>query len=235
MRAAKENSMRPCLCALVCAFVATCPSTALAADPVPGGRSTAASTTRSIPSGAGRHGRTHGRAPANYADRRGAPVTRAVAPLRQQPHLQRHVAEPLLRERRHAVGRGVGPVPGPHVRAAPGDRRRARAARATTPPTRSRRSATTSARSPSSARRRRPGRAPSSTRQQLNTVSGYIDALQRLRRHGRAAGVAARGPGHGDEGEQRRHAAAPPAATCRGADARGDAADRARHGPRRAA
>ena len=50
---------------------------------------------------------------------------RPADPLRQQPHLQRRRPEPVLGAQRHPVGIRVGPVHGPHVRAAPGGRRRA--------------------------------------------------------------------------------------------------------------
>jgi hypothetical protein len=86
--------------------------------------------------------------------RRRRPARRRPArPLHQQPHLQRHLAEPVLRARRHPVGLRVGPVHGPHVRLAAGGRRRERRS-PSTPTIRWRRSATTSARS------RSPGRPP---------------------------------------------------------------------------
>ena len=56
-------------------------------------------------------------APPNYADGVGA-GRRATHALRQQPDLQRHRTEPVLRERRDAVGVGLGAVPRPHLRAA---------------------------------------------------------------------------------------------------------------------
>ena len=65
-------------------------------------------------------------APARYADGIGAPVAGPERPLRQQPDLQRQQPEPVLRAPRHPVGLRLGPVPRPHLRAAPGDRRHRR-------------------------------------------------------------------------------------------------------------
>ena len=96
--------------------------------------------------------------------------------LHQQPHLQRRRAERLLRERRVPVGVRLGPVPRPHLRPARRD-----AGRRSQHPVRRQRPArgVPQRLSASIAFNRTPG-APgtgvTTPRQQINTVSSYIDA-----------------------------------------------------------
>ena len=152
--------MRPCLCALVCAFVATCPSTALAADPGPWRTLDGSLNNKEHPHW-GKAGATYPRrAPANYADRRGKPVT-GPSPRYVSNRIFSDTSQNLFSEN------GVtqwGAVWGQFLDHTFGLRQETGgergAARLSTPPIRSRRSATTSARSPSNARPRRPGRAP---------------------------------------------------------------------------
>ena len=155
-----------------------------------------------------------------YADGIGAPVGGPERPLRQQPDLQRLAPEPVLRERRHPVGLRLGPVPRPHLRPARARRgeRRARRHPVQRRPTRSRSSPTTSARSRSPAAGGRPAPASTDAARSRSTPSArYIDASAVYGGTPRPAGLAARGLGRRQPGQQRRHAAAARTASCRGA------------------
>ena len=170
-------------------------------------RSTAPATTSRIPTGARSASRT-------CASRRPPTPTasgarrRAADALRQQPHLRRLHPEPVLRERRHAVGLRLGPVHGPHDRAARGGRRRARADRVRRARPdgglhqRFRRDRLLAhARRPGHRHRRRPARAAQHGLEPDRR-------LEPLRRHRPAPGVAARGTGQRRPRRQRREAAA---------------------------
>ena len=168
-------------------------------------------------------------APANYADgdrrRRSAGRRRRYVSNRD---LQRRRPERLLRERRHPVGLGVGPVPRPHLRAARARRaaRRRRSPFDATDPLESftqrlRRDRRSRARRPrrGTGRRRRP-------RQQINTVSQLhrrLRASTAAPTH--AARLAARGAGRRQPRQQRRDADAARRLPARARDARGDAGD----------
>ena len=164
--------------------------------------------------GPGRHAVPAGRARGLRRRRRRA-RRRAADALRQQPDLQRQRPEPVLRERRHAVGLGLGPVPRPHVRAA---RRRPAASARRSPstphdplePFRNDFGAIAFERTPAA-----PGTGTAaSPRQQLNTVVEPTSTARPSTATRPAARVAARGSGRRRPHQQRRAAAAagrPPA------------------------
>ena len=110
-------------------------------------------------------------APAAYADGVGTTVAGPPARYVSNRDLQRRRPERLLRERRDAVGLRVGPVPRPHVRAAPGDRRRERADRVRSHRPARGATSTTSGRSTSPAPRPRPAPAPPASRASRSTRS----------------------------------------------------------------
>ena len=133
--------------------------------------------------GPGRHAVRRGRGPELRRTAIGRMVGGAARAVHQQPDLQRRRAEPLLRERRLAVGLGLGPVHRPRLRPARRDAGRVDADRV-----RRRRSARVvheRLRRDRLLRARPPRRAPASTspRQQINTISQLHRRVERLRRH----------------------------------------------------
>ena len=127
--------------------------------------------------------------------------------VHQQPRLQRQVAEPLLRERRDAVGLRLGPVRRPHDRPAADPGRTTSRSRSTTT-TRSRTSRTTSAVSPSDARQAMWGTGVTTPRAHTNTVVVVHRCVGGVRRQQRPPRVDARGPGRWQPRQQQREAAA---------------------------
>ena len=150
-------------------------------------------------------------APAAYADGVGTPV--AGPPTRYVSNrVFADCAQNLFSENGgHAVGLRVGAVHGPHDRAARGGRRRARADRASTPhdPLEAFRNdfgAIDFSRTPAA-----PGTGTGGVvREQINTVSSYIDGWSVYGGTDQPARVAARGPGQRQPRRQRRAAAAGP-------------------------
>ena len=154
------------------------------------------------------------------------PVAGPNAALRQQPHLQRHQPERVLRAPGHPVGLDLGPVPRPHLRPARTSRRPS-----TAPTSRSTRAdpledftqqprrdpvQPVAPAAPGHRRRRNP-------RQQINTDRLATSTRQPVYgAHRHPAGLAARRPGRRQPDQQQRHADAarrlpapprPPAAT----------------------
>ena len=150
-----------------------------------------------------------------HADRR------AQHAVHQQPDLQRRQPEPVLRARRHPVGlrRGASSWTTPSAcgrRPASATRpTRVRPTSCSTRTTRWRRSPTHLGNIPFTRSSIAPGTGTNGVpREQVNTVSSYIDAFSVYGGTDDAAGVAARGFGGRQHGQQQRHAAADRTATC---------------------
>ena len=162
------------------------------------------------PRGASPTGRTPGSAPAHYADGIGAPVTGPNARAASNRIIRTTAPERVLRAPGHPVGLDLGPVPGPHVRPAPG--RRADGDRVQHPVQRQRpaggRSPTTSASSRSTGRPQSAGTGTSHG--QPAPADQHAAVLHRrqpgLRRDQRAAGLAARRFAGRQPGQQPGHA-----------------------------
>ena len=172
--------------------------------------STAAATTSPTRPGARPAGRTCGSDRPATPTASAPPVAGPEQPLRQQPDLQRHQPEPVLRAPRHPVGLRLGSVPRPHLRAASGARRRrlptrARRTSRSTRPTRWRSSPTPLGIIPftrssiTAGTGRRRNAAPAGQHRQL-----VPRRVRRLRRHQLAAGLAARRLVRRQPGQQQR-------------------------------
>ena len=126
---------------------------------------------------------------------------RPVAAVRQQPDLQRHRPEPLLRERHLPVGLGLGPVHRPRHRPAGrdarGERRHPLRRQGPAEELQQRLRDISFARTPAA-----PGTGSRQPRQQVNTLSSFIDASN-VYGVGHPARLAAGGPGRRQPDEQR--------------------------------